>query len=225
VDALRTSTVMLDGAARELLRDTRLPPGRRQVRASGAVLLAVRTVTSSRVAALLPVLALPAGVGVVWGAAVAAAGLQVVTMLFAIRCARSLETWLDSAALRRTFALPGRSVPMMLVGSATALVVAYAAGGALLAGVPLLWVPVAVGLAVLVVLRRLSGRRLGGRVGALVSTAAGGVPLDLTARVTAGSDVLVLGPLVTYALGAPAAALVVTVAVVAYLVLLTRRGR
>ena len=216
---------MLDGAARELLRDTRLPPGRRRLRASGALLLTVRTMTSSRVAALLPVLALPAGVGVVWGAGVAAAALQVVTMVFAIRCARPVETWLDSAALRRTFALPGRSVPTMLVGSAAALVVAYAACGALIAGVPLLWVPVAVGLSVLVVLRRLSGRRLGGRVGALVSTAMGGVPMDLTARVTAGSDVLVLGPLLTYALGAPAAALMVTAGVAAYASLLTRRGR
>jgi hypothetical protein len=82
-----------------------------------------------------------------------------------------------------------------------------------------------VGLSVLVVLRRLSGRRLGGRVGALVSTAAGAVPIDLTARVAAGPDVLVLGPLLAYALGAPAGALVVTVAVVAYLVLVTGRGR
>ena len=223
VDALRTTTVMMDGVALELLRDTRLS-ARAAAGRPPALLLLTRIVTAPRTATLLPLLVLPAAVREVWGAGAAVWALQVTTIVFSWRVSRLLEVYLGSAVLRRMYAVPGNHLGGKLLTATAVCVAGYAAVAAALSSLSPPWVFVALLVSLLSLLRRASGRRLAGRVGPLVSTPMGGIPLDLASRVVAGPDVLVLAPVVTTAVGAgPALVALLIVTVLYLLVTITRR--
>lgn len=224
VDGATASALMMDGAALELLRDRRLPPNRRPGPRRAGWILLVRTITSARVAVLLPLIAVPAGIAAVSSHAVAVGALQVATIIFTVRIARNLETWLDSPALRRGHAHRGNHLVVLLAGAPAGLSFTYAAAAAALASLPLTWAATAALLGLLTLLRRLSGRRMGPRVGALVATPMGGVPVDLTRRVLAGPDVAIVAPLVTHQLGTAASLFGATVLTIAYLLVVTSRG-
>jgi hypothetical protein len=225
VDALRMAAVMLDATPVSALADAQRAPRRRPLSAPGWLLLLVRAATTSRVVDLLPLVALPAVAGAVGSAHAATAALLVTTYALGAATSRLLDTWADSAALRRVFAARRPSVGALLAGTSTLLTGAAALIATLLAELPVAWAATAVLASALAWMRRLSGRRMGARVGALVSTPMGAIPLDLAQRVAAGPDVLVVGLLVLPLL-APALAFVAAgVVAVAYAGVMTARGR
>ncbi len=225
VDALMMSAIMLDGAPLELLRDSRLRPSRLRLPRNDSGVLLGRALSTARVAALVPLAALPAGVHVLLGASAAAATLTVLTYLFGWRVARSLDAYLDFVALRRTFALRRRRLQVLLVGSVVLPVVAYAGLAAAVASLPFGWVIACSAVALLGVLRRHSGRRLTGQAGALLSTPMGAIPMDLARRVVAGLDVAIVSTVIAWRGPAGPCAIAAVIALVGYAVLITSRGR
>lgn len=225
VDSATTSALMMETAALQLLRDRQLPPNRRPGPRRAGWILLVRAVTSARVAVLLPMIAVPAGIAAVSNPALAVGAVQVATIVFTVRVARNLETWLDSPALRRGHAHRDTHLGMLLAGTTAGLSLVYAAAATAIASLPLAWAATAALLGLLTLLRRLSGRRMGARGGGvLVATPMGGVPVDLTLRVLAGPDVAILAPLLTHQFGAAASLLGATVLTIAYLLVITLRG-
>ncbi len=225
VEALRASTVMLDGSALELVRDTQLPPQRSSTPRRESALFAVRALTSPRVAVLLPALCLPAGAGSIWGTGAAACVLTLTTFFFGWRVSRPLEVFLSHPALRRAYAARGRRLPVLVAGTTLTLTVLYAGAGAATGSLSAYWGLAAAAFSTLGILRRLSGRRLAGRVGALLSTPMGPVPADLARRVIAGTDVAIAGTAVSLTQGAAASAAVVALTTAAYFAVFTLRGR
>ncbi|HEY0189302.1 MAG TPA: hypothetical protein VGC67_17580 [Cellulomonas sp.] len=197
VEALAMSTVMLDGTPPLAAQDAQLAPRRRRLTVPAPLRPLARLLSSSRVVDLLVTVAVPAAVLAAAGQVAAVGCLLVLTTLFSRPVTRLLDTWADSPALARTFRTGRRpSLGTVLAATSLVLVLGYASLGCALAGLDGTWGPVAAALAALVWARRLSGRRLGTRVGALISTPAGAIPVDLARRVLAGPDVLVLGLLV-----------------------------
>lgn len=226
VEALRTSVVMMDAATIQLVRDSELPPTRSRSRGREAVILLVRTITSGRVAAVLPALPLAAGAHAIWGGNAGAAVLVIACFFFAGRSSAALVAYLEQPSLRRAYAPRGRLIPSLLTATTVGLTAAYAALGAALAGLPPGTAMLSLGVALLGVLRRVSGRRLNGRVGALISTPMGPVPLDLGRRVVAGNDALILGAMVAFSgVTGLAASCVVVLLAPAYWIVFTARGR
>ena len=225
VDALRTATVLLDGTPLSAAADARLAPRRRPVAVPDVLRPLVRALSTSRVVDLVPLLAVPAAVAAVGGTAAAVVAVLVVTHVVTVVATRWVDVWFDSPALARTFATRRPPLVAVLAGTAAVLVGGAAVVSCALAGIGPGWGAVAVGAAVLTWERRLSGRRLAGRVGALVATPMGAVPVDLAQRVVAGPDVLLVSVLVLPALGVGAALVVVLVGATVYGVAVTARGR
>lgn len=226
LEALRSSVVMMDPSTLQLVRDSELPPTRGPIPGRDVTLLLVRTITSGRFAAVLPALPLAAGVHAIWGSDAGAAVLVVACFFFAWRSSALSDAYLEQPSLRRAYAPRGRLIPSLLILNAVGLTAAYAALGAALAGLPPGTAILSLGVALLGVLRRVSGRRLTGRAGALISTPMGPIPLDLGRRVIAGSDTLIVGALAAFS-GATgvAASCVVLLLAPAYWIVFTARGR
>lgn len=211
VEALVTSAITTDTSALELLRGGNAAAARRPRRPWPVNVFLVRSLTSARVAVMLPLLALPAGMGVVWGAPAAAATVLVATFVLTARAGTALDAWVEHPALRRAYARRGRSVPVLLVASTASLTLAYAAVGVALASLPLLWVVAATGFALLGTLRRVAGRSLIGESGPLLATPAGPIPVGVGRRLLAGNDALALALVAGLGLTAPVAAVVAVV--------------
>jgi hypothetical protein len=225
VDALRMATVMLDGTPLAAVADAQLAPRRRHLAVPAPVRPLLRILTTSRVIDLVPLLAVPAAVVPVGGRQAGVLSVLVLTYVFSLAVTRLLDVWVGSPAIARTFATSRPPLGPVLAMTGLALTSAYALVGCALAGLGTTWAGVATSVAALAWARRLSGCRLGARVGALMSTPLGAVPLDLAQRVVAGIDVLVLS-LVALPPLAPGVALAVSAAAAAaYLAAMTARGR
>jgi hypothetical protein len=225
VGAARDATVMLDGAALELVRDVQLAARRRRLTVPAAVRPFVRTLSSSRVAVMLPAVALPAALAGAGDQGIAVAGLLVVVAVFGARAGRLLDVYVDTPSLVRTYAVARPRLLVVLVSTTLAMMCTYAVAGALLAGLNPLWAVTAATVAVIAWLRRLSGRRLGARVGALLSTPMGSIPIDLALRVVAGYDVLAVALLVLPGVAAHLAFGSCLAVAAGYFLALTARGR
>lgn len=225
VDALWMATVMLDGSPLVAVSDAQLAPARRRLTVHAALRPLVRTITSSRVIDLVPLIAVPATVVPVGGSQAGVVALVVLTSVFSGAATRLLDVWVDSPALARTFARSRPPLGSVLVATGLVLTWSYALLACALAGLGPAWAAVATLVAVLTWARRLSGRRIGTEVGALLATPAGAVPVGLAQRVIAGVDVVVLSVVVLPEL-APGVALAVSgAAAIVYLATMTRRGR
>lgn len=225
VEALRASVVMLDAAALQIVRDSQLSPTRARLPGREATIVLGRAITSRRVICVLPALPLAAGASAIWGAHVAATVLVIACFVFAWRSSALLDAYLEQPSLPRAYAPRGRFIPSLLAITTIALTGAYAIAGAVVASLPISAAVLCLGVALLGVLRRISGRHLAGEVGALISTPMGPVPVDLGQRVVAGSDALIVGGLIAFGGAGLITALVVLLAVPAYWVLFTVRGR
>lgn len=225
VDALRMATVMLDGTPLAAVTDAQLAPRRRRLAVPAPVRPLVRMLTTSRVIDLVPLLAVPAAVVPVGGRQAGVLSVLVLTYVFSLAVSRLLDVWVDSPALARTFATSQPPLGPVLAVTGLALTGAYALLGCALAGLGTTWAAIATAVAALAWARRLSGRRLGARVGALVATPMGAIPLDLAQRVAAGIDVLVLSLVALPPLTSGVALAVSAAAAAAYLAAVTARGR
>lgn len=203
VQAWHHAAMMFDAAPLELERDLRAGTRRQPVTFRRPLVVVLSRIASAQrsVAGLL-LIPLVAGATDMWGEPAGVTALVVTTYGWASAVTPALDAFLDQEALRRTYAhRPAFGVE--LASSSTFLVVSLVMLSATLAGLGAWHMLATVLVAALAWVRRAQGRRLAGRVGALLATPAGGIPVDLANRAVAGPDMLVLG-LVLLAVADPA---------------------
>lgn len=221
LDAVSTAAVYLESRPMTSLRYrraasmlVRLRVPRMPAPLTAAWVTGRRSLSTTRLPALLGLAGLPAGFAAVGTEPVAAALVLTLTVAISIGAGTSLEHWLDSAALRRTIPIEPAAGAIALGAPVAAMTSVFAAVAAAAAGLGGWWIAAAGATAVLAHVRRWRARSVPGKIGPVITTEMGAIPLGIVSRVIAGSDAVALAAVLAL-IGISPAALTVLMTVAA----------
>lgn len=232
LDAVSASAVCMEARPMTNLRYRRAASTLRRLRVPGmpaparaAWLTGRRSLSTTRVVALLGLVGLPAGFTAVGTVPFAAALALALTVWVSTGAAASFEQWLDSPAVRRTVPVGRSAGAAALAAPVAAATFVFAAVTVAASGLSTWWIAAAGAAAVLAHIRRWRARSVPWKIGPIIMTEMGAIPLGVVSRVIAGSDaVAIAAVLALVGVSAPVVTGIVAVTAAGYLVRLRLAG-